>query len=92
MQNVGLGIPALAHVRRSKRARYERQGVNLPEIDLDLGRTQQVVELHPDATTPAQQVRHRNKHRKDALSCTVGTGSHKKEAAHQMACLMSQVC
>ena len=66
MQNVALGTLALAHGRKSKRTRYESLGVKLPEVDRDLGRTQQGVEPCFDGTTPAQQVRHRNNHRKDA--------------------------
>ena len=52
--------------RKSKRTRYESLGVKLPEVDRDLGRTQHGVEPCFDVTTPAQQVRHRNNHRKDA--------------------------
>ena len=66
MQNVALGTLALAHGRNTKRTRYESLGVTLPEVDRDLGRTQQGVEPCFDATTPAKQVRHRKNHRKDA--------------------------
>ena len=36
MRNVGLGIPALAHGRKSKRVRYGGVEVSLPEASRDL--------------------------------------------------------
>ena len=71
-QSVGLGIPAPVHGRKTKRARYESLGVRLPETDRDLRRIQQGVELLADTTTPAQQVRRHNNHRKDALQLHSG--------------------